>query len=105
LETVDLWMKTAAKEVDFDSISSNSNGNPAQTLSQIQAAIARGVVGILTPGDDQKACANAMHAGMDKGAAAFLFNGGKITCGMAAVQYGYGHFQRQAAARHITDKL
>ncbi len=105
LETVDAWMKTAAKEVDFDYISSNSNGNPAQTVTQIQAAIARGVIGILTPGDDQKACANAMHAGMDKGAAAFLFNGGKITCGMAAVQYGFGHSQGQATAQHILDTL
>ena len=105
LETVDQWMRTAAEEVGFDYLSSNSNGNPAQTITQIQAAIARGVMGIVTPGDDQKACATAMRAGMDKGAAMFLFNGGKITCGMAAVQYGFGHSQGQAAAQHIQDNL
>lgn len=105
LEVVDRWMKTAAREVDFDYLSSNSNANPAQTITQIKAAIARGVMGIVTPGDDQKACAAAMRTGMDKGAAMFLFNGGGITCGMAAVQYGFGHSQGKAAARHILDEL
>lgn len=105
LETVDRWMRTAASEVGFDYLSSNSNANPAQTITQINAAIGRGVMGILTPGDDQKACAAAMRAGMDKGAAMFLFNGGGITCGMAAVQYGFGHSQGKAAAQHIKDKL
>jgi ABC-type sugar transport system substrate-binding protein len=91
--------------VGYDYLSSNSNANPAQTITQIKAAIARGVMGIVSPGDDQKAVAAAMRTGMDKGAAMFLFNGGGITCGMAAVQYGFGHSQGKAAAQHIVDQL
>jgi ABC-type sugar transport system substrate-binding protein len=105
LEIVDKWMKTAAKEVGYDYLSSNSNANPAQTITQIKSAIGRGVMGIVSPGDDQKAVAAAMRTGMDKGAAMFLFNGGGITCGMAAVQYGFGHSQGKAAAQHILDKF
>lgn len=105
LEVVDKWMKTAATEVGFEYLSSNSNANPAQTITQIKAAIGRGVMGIVCPGDDQKAVAAAMRTGMDKGAAMFLFNGGKITCGMAAVQYGFGYSQGKAAAQHIKDNL
>lgn len=105
LEVVDQWMRTAAREVGFDYLSSNSNANPAQTITQIKAAIGRGVMGIVSPGDDQLAVAAAMRTGMDKGAAMFLFNGGGITCGMAAVQYGFGYSQGKAAAQHIQDKL
>lgn len=105
LDLVDRWLAQAAKDADFEYISANSQGNSAQTITQMNQAITRGIMGMVAPAQDIPAQVRAMQQNMERGGAMFLFNAGGITCGMAAVQYNFGYAQGQFAARYIADEL
>lgn len=105
LELTDQWLNQAADDISFEYITANSQGNSAATITQMNQSIARGVMGMVAPAQDIPAQVAAMQANMDKGGAMFLFNAGGITCGMAAVQYNFGHTQGTFAAKYIKDEL
>ncbi|MEJ7650727.1 MAG: sugar ABC transporter substrate-binding protein [Nakamurella sp.] len=105
LDLADKWLHQAADEIKFDYITANSQGNSAATISQMKQSIARGIMGMVAPGQDIPAQIAAMQTNMQKGGAMFLFNTGSVTCGMAAVQYTFGYTQGQFAARYIKDEL
>lgn len=105
LELTDKWLHQAADELKFEYLTANSQGNSAATITQMQQSIARGIMGMVAPGQDIPAQISAMKTGMAKGGAMFLFNAGSITCGMAAVQYNFGYTQGKFAAKYIKDTL
>jgi ribose transport system substrate-binding protein len=105
LDTVDKWMREAAKAEKYDYLSQNANGNSAATSTQIQQATARGIMGLVAPGQDLQAQILAMQPNMKKGGAMFLFNSGSVTCGMAAVQYQFGKRIGTFTGKYINDTL
>ncbi len=105
LELTDQWLEKAADDIQFEYITANSQGNSAATITQMNQSVSRGVMGMVAPAQDIPAQVKAMQANMAKGGAMFLFNAGGITCGMAAVQYTFGHTQGVYAAKYIKDEL
>ncbi|MTD16696.1 substrate-binding domain-containing protein [Nakamurella sp. YIM 132087] len=105
LEAVESWVKKGAEEIGYEYLGSNSNGNSAQTITQMNQAITRGIMGMVAPGQELPAQVAAMKTGMAAGSAMFLFNTGGITCGMAAVQYQFGRRIGEYTATYVKEQL
>lgn len=105
LDLTDKWLHRAADDIKFEYLTANSQGNSAATITQMKQSIARGIMGMVAPGQDIPAQVAAMQTNMAKGGAMFLFNSGSITCGMAAVQYTFGYTQGKFAAAYIKNSL